>query len=184
MDSSIKEIFELFVLFFVDFSEKNKTTSRGAVESDEVVYKEEINGDKRIQYVYSASTPMANVTLTSAINAGTFEDKGKMESISDCVRTCGETKDCDVAFSLSAQCFNVHCFSPESCKTKPAFSTFYQPQLAYVKHRVLITSINKSKESFCFNYLLFTDFPAFWSFFIVSPYTLLIARKSWQYHPS
>ena len=63
----------------------------------------------------------------------------------ECVKECGEAKDCDVAFSLSSQCFNVHCYSRESCKTKPAFSNFYKPQLAYVKHRVLNTSLSKSK---------------------------------------
>ena len=109
----------------------------------EKVYKEEIaNGGDVIKYVYKADAPIVNVTLKSAINAGKFDDKGKVDSMEDCVKICGESADCDVAFMLSSQCFNVHCYSEESCQTKPAFSNFYNPQLSYIKHR----SVKKHKN--------------------------------------
>lgn len=115
------------------------------IEDGETVYKEEIAGKEYVKYVYKADTPIDNVTLASAINAGTFEDKGKVEKMSDCVKTCGESKDCNVAFLLSSQCFNVHCFSDDTCKIKPAFSTYYKPQLAFIKHRVIRKARNTSK---------------------------------------
>jgi len=108
----------------------------------EKVYKEEIANGDVVKYVYRADAPIANVTLKSAINAGKFDDKGKVDSMEDCVKICGETSDCDVAFMLSSQCFNVHCHSDETCQTKPAFSSFYNPQLSYIKHR----SIKKHKK--------------------------------------
>uniref|UniRef100_A0A7M6DP15 MANSC domain-containing protein n=1 Tax=Clytia hemisphaerica TaxID=252671 RepID=A0A7M6DP15_9CNID len=114
------------------------------VENEEHVYKETIadNGDVQ-KLVYKAAPTLVNVTLRSAINAGKFDDRGKVNSMDDCIKMCGQAGDCDVAFMLSSQCFTVHCFSEESCQNKPAFSDFYQPQLAYVKHRV----INRHKNT-------------------------------------
>ena len=97
---------------------------------------------------------MKNVTLAAAINAGTFVDKGKMEKMTDCIKACGESPDCNLAFMLSAQCFGVHCFSDDTCKTKPAYSAFYDPQLSYVKHRIIRkvkngSLLDKPGESSC-----------------------------------
>ena len=113
------------------------------VELGEKVYKEEIaeNGDVT-KLVYKAEPTQSNVTLKSAINAGKFDDRGKVESMDDCVKICGEATGCDVAFMLSQQCFTVKCSSEDSCQTKPAFSKFYNPQLAFVKHR----AVSKHKE--------------------------------------
>ncbi|XP_065644696.1 uncharacterized protein LOC100203833 isoform X41 [Hydra vulgaris] len=111
----------------------------------ETVYKEEIVGNHYIRYLYKATPPMNNVTLASAINAGTFEDKGKMDTISECIKACGVSPDCNVAFMLSSQCFNVHCFSDETCRTKPAYSTIYKPELSYIKHRVIRKPRNKTE---------------------------------------
>ncbi|XP_065681089.1 uncharacterized protein LOC100203833 isoform X15 [Hydra vulgaris] len=111
----------------------------------ETVYKEEIAGNHYIRYLYKATPPMNNVTLASAINAGTFEDKGKMDTISECIKACGVSPDCNVAFMLSSQCFNVHCFSDETCRTKPAYSTIYKPELSYIKHRVIRKPRNKTE---------------------------------------
>lgn len=111
----------------------------------EKMYKEESEGNEYVRYLYKADAPIANVTLTAAINAGKFVDQGKMNSIEDCIKKCGESADCNVAFMLSSQCFSVHCFSEDTCKTKPAFSSFYSPQLAYVKHRVVRKPKNNSK---------------------------------------
>lgn len=104
-----------------------------------------MTNDEIVRYVYKADTPLSNVTLVSAINAGTFEDKGKMDNVNDCIKVCGESWDCNVAFMLSSQCFNVHCYSDATCKVKPAYSSFYKPQLAYVKHRLIRKPRNTSK---------------------------------------
>ena len=116
------------------------------VHLGENVYKEEIAGEDVIRYIYKADEPLSNVTLKSAINAGKFEDKGKVDSINDCIKICGENSQCDVAFMLSSQCFTVHCASTESCETKPAYSNFYKPQLAFIKHRAIKKHKNQSKN--------------------------------------
>lgn len=115
----------------------NELLSKDDLDVGEMLYKEELEGPYLVRYLYKADPPISNVTLTSAINAGTFVDKGKMNSIDECIKKCGESSDCNVAFMLSSQCFSVHCFSEDTCKTKPAFSSFYNPQLAFVKHRVI-----------------------------------------------
>ena len=126
------------------------------VELGEKVYKEEIaeNGDV-MKLVYRSSPIQSNVTLRSAIDAGKFDDRGKVDSMDDCVKICGETTSCDVAFMLSQQCFTVHCNSLESCQTKPAFSNFYNPQLAFVKHRVISKHKNVNENKGGMSYLKF-----------------------------
>ena len=111
----------------------------------EVVYKEELTDSEHIKFIYSTSGVMPNETLTEGINAGTFTDKGAIESMDDCVKSCGQTSNCDIAFKLGKQCFGVACYSPDTCHTKPAFSSYYNPEIAIVKHRAVKTLRNKGK---------------------------------------
>ena len=111
----------------------------------EVVYKEELTDTEHIKYIYSTSAIMPNETLTVGINAGKFTDKGTIESMDDCVKSCGQTSNCDVAFKLGKQCFGVACYSPDTCHTKAAFSSYYNPAIALVKHRTVKTPRNKGK---------------------------------------
>ena len=41
---------------------------------------------------------------------------------------------CSLAFMLGKQCFAVSCYNDALCLTKPAFSPFYKPKIAFVKH--------------------------------------------------
>lgn len=103
------------------------------------MYKEELTDTEHIKFIYSANSLMANVTLTSGISAGTFTDKGAIENMDDCVKSCGQTSNCDVAFKLGKQCFGVACYSSDTCQTKPAFSAYYNPLITLVKHRTIKT---------------------------------------------
>eukprot|EP00794_Sanderia_malayensis_P011221 gene11221-12400_t len=136
----------------------NLGTGASSLQPGEVVYKEQLTDTEHIRYVYSAGEIMPNVTVASGIKAGTFTDKGAIERMEDCVRSCGETSDCNVAFKLGKQCFSVACFHKDTCATKPAFSAFYNPLVAFVKHRIVrterqkeqpLTDINPTQRSLC-----------------------------------
>ena len=151
--SVIKAVVIKFKKIFLDFTDALDAVNKTAVEVSqedifpgETVYKEEISGNQHIRYLYKATLPKTNVTLASAINAGTFEDKGKMGTIAECIKSCGVSPDCNVAFMLSSQCFNVHCFSDDTCRTKPAYSALYKPELAYIKHRIIRKPRNISNK--------------------------------------
>ncbi|PFX33592.1 Tolloid-like protein 1 [Stylophora pistillata] len=96
---------------------------------------------------YTAGEILYNVTLKYGIKTGKFSDKGKVGNMSECVRACGRMETCSLAFMLGKQCFAVACYSDALCLTKPAFSPFYKPQIAFVKHTKEIVSANKSKPS-------------------------------------
>lgn len=84
---------------------------------------------------YTAGEILSNVTLKYGIKAGRFSDKGKVANMTECIRACGKLETCSLAFMLGKQCFAVSCYSDTLCVTKPAFSPFYKPKIAYVKHK-------------------------------------------------
>lgn len=83
---------------------------------------------------YTAEPIRHNATLKYGIKSGKFLDKGHASNMSECIRACGREDTCSLAFMLGRQCFSVACHSDAMCQTKPAFSEFYKPQLAFVKH--------------------------------------------------
>lgn len=89
---------------------------------------------------YTSGEILYNVTLKYGIKTGKFSDKGKVGNMSECVRACGRMETCSLAFMLGKQCFAVACYSDALCLTKPAFSPFYKPQIAFVKHTKEIVS--------------------------------------------
>lgn len=121
-------------------SEDTSKDGNEALQPGEVVYKEELTDKEHIKFIYSIAAVLPNVTLAAGINAGTFTDKGPIESMDDCIKSCGQTSNCDVAFKLGKQCFGVACYSQDTCQTKPAFSAFYNPLIAKIKHRTIKTS--------------------------------------------
>ena len=118
------------------------------IQVGETVYRVNDTDSDEIKYVYFADSVMKNVTLSSGISAGTFTDRGKIDSMDDCVKACGNADDCHLAFMLGKQCFSVSCYNVDVCHTKPAFSDYYQPQIAFVKHRVIKKSKKKGKDNF------------------------------------
>ena len=120
----------------------------GGTQEDFVVME---NGHaQRVAYV--AGPILYNVTLRLGIKAGKFTDKGRQKGMSECIRTCGKEPSCDLAFMLGKQCFAVTCNKGESCHTKPTFSKFFNPQIAYVKHRALANKGRRSASYFCAKY--------------------------------
>ncbi|XP_065055664.1 uncharacterized protein LOC135684164 isoform X6 [Rhopilema esculentum] len=126
-------------------SADTSTSVNEQLQPGEVVYKEQLTDTEHIKFVYSADAVVPNVTLAAGINSGTFIDKGTIENMDDCVKSCGQTNNCDIAFKLGKQCFGITCKGPDSCRTKPAFSAFYNPQIAKVKHRTIKTPRRKEE---------------------------------------
>ena len=123
---------------------ENTSNQRGDVlRPGEFVYKEELTDTEHIKFIYSTTGIKPNETLTVGINAGTFTDKGPIENMDDCIKSCGQTSNCDVAFKLGKQCFGVACYSPDTCRTKPAFSSYYSPVIALINHRTIKTLRNQ-----------------------------------------
>ena len=124
-------------------SAETSTSVSEQLQPGEVVYKEQLTDTEHIKFIYSANAVVPNVTLAAGINSGSFIDKGTIENMDDCVKSCGQTNNCDIAFKLGKQCFGITCKGPDSCRTKPAFSAFYNPQIAKVKHRTIKTPRRK-----------------------------------------
>lgn len=87
-----------------------------------------------LRNTYTSGDILYNVTLKFGIKAGKFSDKGKVGNMSDCIKACGKMETCSLAFMLGKQCFAVSCYDNALCLTKPAYSPFYKPQIAFVKH--------------------------------------------------
>ncbi|KAK3699402.1 hypothetical protein QZH41_018563 [Actinostola sp. cb2023] len=73
-----------------------------------------------------------NVTLVGGIKAGKFSTYGHMNNIDDCIRHCCHDDNCDVAFMIQNNCYNVECDDRLGCQMKKAKSSPYNPTLAYV----------------------------------------------------
>ena len=73
-----------------------------------------------------------NVTLVGGIKAGKFSTYGHMNNIDDCIRHCCHDDNCDVAFMIQNNCYNVECDDRLGCQMKKAKPSSYNPTLAYV----------------------------------------------------
>ena len=78
------------------------------------------------------SITLQNVTLRNGINSGFFRDEGTVKSMQECIELCCRRMNCSVAFMLVNRCFSVSCYNKFSCKSIPARTSIFQPQLAYV----------------------------------------------------
>ena len=78
------------------------------------------------------SITLQNVTLRNGINSGYFRDEGTVKSMQECIELCCKRINCSVAFMLVNRCFSVSCYNKFSCKSIPARTSIFQPQLAYV----------------------------------------------------
>lgn len=111
---------------------------KGGAESNRTGMKEDFvtlhDGQPQLTS-YTADPILHNVTLKYGIKAGKFLDKGHVTNMSECIRACGREESCSLAFMLGRQCFSVACHNEDMCRTKPAFSPFYKPQIAFVKHK-------------------------------------------------
>ena len=82
------------------------------------------------------SITLQNVTLRNGINSGYFRDEGTVKSMQQCIELCCRRMNCSVAFMLVNRCFSVSCYNKFSCKSIPARTSIFQPQLAYVRRNL------------------------------------------------
>ena len=82
------------------------------------------------------SITLQNVTLRNGINSGYFRDEGTVKSMQQCIELCCRRMNCSVAFMLVNRCFSVSCYNKFSCKSIPARTSIFEPQLAYVRRNL------------------------------------------------
>ncbi|XP_068704874.1 uncharacterized protein [Montipora foliosa] len=58
-----------------------------------------------------------NRDLVGGLGAGNFTDKGVVNTIEDCMKTCCAVKDCSVAYMVENNCFAISCKEREQCET-------------------------------------------------------------------
>ena len=92
-----------------------------------------------------ASITRQNVTLRGGINSGHFKDEGTVKSMERCIELCCNRANCSVALMLLNRCFSVICYNETSCKSIPARSLIFQPQLAYVRRNLRFPVISFTK---------------------------------------
>ena len=84
------------------------------------------------KFLCKALITRKNVTLRGGINSGHFKDEGTVKSMERCIELCCGRANCSVALMLLNRCFSVICYNETSCKSIPARSLIFQPQLVYV----------------------------------------------------
>ena len=58
-----------------------------------------------------------NRDLVGGLGAGNFTDKGKVDTIEECMKICCGIRDCSVAYVVENNCFAITCTEKEQCKT-------------------------------------------------------------------
>eukprot|EP00794_Sanderia_malayensis_P012056 gene12056-13299_t len=57
-----------------------------------------------------------NVTLKGGTRAGIFKEMGKMTDMKNCVTSCCDRPECDIAYLLNGHCFAVQCTDGKLCQ--------------------------------------------------------------------
>lgn len=97
--------------------------------------------------------PMIDVTVKYGLQAGTFTDSGKTNSLQECYNVCCQRKDCNLAFLLSDNCFTIKCYKTvptiinmnkvQVCETESAVKSPFKPQAAHVYSRLILLILLK-----------------------------------------
>ncbi|XP_078381846.1 uncharacterized protein LOC144664603 isoform X2 [Oculina patagonica] len=58
-----------------------------------------------------------NRDLVGGLGAGNFTDKGRVDTIEECMKICCGMQDCSVAYMVDNNCFAITCKEKEQCKT-------------------------------------------------------------------
>ena len=62
-----------------------------------------------------------HITLLHQLKSGTFVELGHVKDLEVCVLQCCENKQCELALFQNHFCYGITCFSPQHCKTVPAY---------------------------------------------------------------
>ena len=85
-----------------------------------------------------------NITLRGGLSAGHFKDRGKVQSMQECVDFCCTEEHCDVALMLLENCFAVICRNKRLCESVPAKTGRYRSRLVYVGKSRGVSSVHSS----------------------------------------
>ena len=78
------------------------------------------------------SEVFSHVTLKGGLNAGQFRRLAEYSTIKECARKCCASKTCDVAIVMKETCFELQCYSKESCETRPAQLKNFNLMIVYI----------------------------------------------------
>lgn len=73
---------------------------------------------------------------------------GHVDTFEECKTRCCQDSKCHIAFRIEGDCYGVHCYTKESCKTRSAKNAaLFKPQMALMRPILsdLDESIQKSK---------------------------------------
>ena len=62
-----------------------------------------------------------DTTLLHKLKSGTFIELGHVNDVEVCVLQCCESKHCELALFKDNFCYGITCYSPQHCKTVPAY---------------------------------------------------------------
>ena len=62
-----------------------------------------------------------DITLLHQLKSGTFIKLGHVNDLEVCVLQCCESQQCELALFQNHFCYGITCYSPQHCKTVPAY---------------------------------------------------------------
>lgn len=62
-----------------------------------------------------------DTTLLHKLKSGKFTELGQVKDLEVCVLQCCESRHCDLALFKDHFCYGITCYSPQHCKTVPAY---------------------------------------------------------------
>ena len=76
-----------------------------------------------------------NVTLKDGFRSGSFQNRGRVDDMGECVRLCCAAHACDVAFMLRETCYSVRCYTESGCQAVRSRRSSYSPRLVKVRRQ-------------------------------------------------
>ena len=70
----------------------------------------------------------------NGMNAGRFTSQGTMKNMEECIHLCGKEMNCSAAFMILKYCFSVKCYTKESCGTRTAIPSVFNPRVSFITH--------------------------------------------------
>ena len=86
-----------------------------------------------------------NVTLRGGARSGDLLELGTVDTIHVCTALCCDRPRCDLAMLIDNTCIGVACYSEELWQPIAARPTHNNPQLSYIRRRVLRSAAESRK---------------------------------------
>ena len=84
-----------------------------------------------------------DTTLLHALKSGTFIELGRVNDLEVCVLQCCESQHCELALFQNHFCYGITCYSPQHCKTVPAYDHDSMAAVFVTKTKTNLTKYGK-----------------------------------------